>query len=51
VLPYRIAEPFLTKIGWAVVLAICLAPCSRVWRDGWARPAAPPASRSWWWSS
>src|SRR5260370_23846228 len=26
VLAYRIAEPFLTEIGWAVVLAICLAP-------------------------
>ncbi|HEX6737771.1 MAG TPA: AI-2E family transporter, partial [Vicinamibacteria bacterium] len=26
VLSYRIAEPFLTEIGWAVVLAICLAP-------------------------
>jgi predicted PurR-regulated permease PerM len=26
VLAYRIAEPFLIEIGWAVVLAICLAP-------------------------
>ena len=26
VLSYRIAEPFLIEIGWAVVLAICLAP-------------------------
>lgn len=26
ILSYRIAEPFLTEIGWAVVLAICLAP-------------------------
>jgi predicted PurR-regulated permease PerM len=26
VLAYRIAEPFLVEIGWAVVLAICLAP-------------------------
>jgi predicted PurR-regulated permease PerM len=26
VLAYRIVEPFLVEIGWAVVLAICLAP-------------------------
>jgi predicted PurR-regulated permease PerM len=26
VLSYRIAEPFLMEIGWAVVLAICVAP-------------------------
>jgi predicted PurR-regulated permease PerM len=26
VLAYRIVEPFLAEIGWAVVLAICLAP-------------------------
>jgi predicted PurR-regulated permease PerM len=26
ILAYRVAEPFLTEIGWAVVLAICLAP-------------------------
>lgn len=26
VLAYRIVEPFLTEIGWAVVLAICVAP-------------------------
>jgi predicted PurR-regulated permease PerM len=26
VLAYRTAEPFFTEIGWAVVLAVCLAP-------------------------
>jgi predicted PurR-regulated permease PerM len=26
VLSYRIVEPFLTEIGWAVILAICAAP-------------------------
>jgi predicted PurR-regulated permease PerM len=26
ILAYKVAEPFLTEIGWAVVLAICLAP-------------------------
>jgi predicted PurR-regulated permease PerM len=26
VLAYRIVEPFLVEIGWAIVLAICLAP-------------------------
>jgi predicted PurR-regulated permease PerM len=28
-LAYRIVQPFLVEIGWAVVLAICLAPARR----------------------
>ena len=46
VLAYRIVEPFLVEIGWAVVLAICLLPrCSSAWRAGSVRRAARASSR------
>jgi predicted PurR-regulated permease PerM len=40
VLAYRIVEPFLVEIGWAVVLAICLAPV----QDRLARRLGPTRS-------
>ena len=40
-LAYRIVQPFLVEIGWAVVLAICLAPLrSRLDRASLQRIAA-----------
>jgi hypothetical protein len=33
VLAYRIAQPFLIEVGWAIVFGICFEPRRRDWRS------------------
>ncbi len=45
-LAYQIVEPFLAQIGWAVVLAICIAPPRSGWRGASADAQRGPADAS-----